>query len=58
MGPGLGTMVGDNDAGGIATYTQAGQNYGTSLLSTSYAFGDVFKVNHLLHRKLSDAKLF
>jgi Mn2+/Fe2+ NRAMP family transporter len=25
-------MVGDNDAGGIATYTQAGQNYGTSLL--------------------------
>jgi Mn2+/Fe2+ NRAMP family transporter len=31
-GPGLITMVGDNDAGGIATYTQAGQNYGTSLL--------------------------
>jgi NRAMP (natural resistance-associated macrophage protein)-like metal ion transporter len=32
MGPGLVTMVGDNDVGGIATYTQAGQNYGTSLL--------------------------
>ena len=32
MGPGLVTMVGDNDAGGIATYSQAGQNYGTSLL--------------------------
>ncbi len=31
-GPGLITMVGDNDAGGIATYAQAGQNYGTSLL--------------------------
>jgi Mn2+/Fe2+ NRAMP family transporter len=25
-------MVGDNDAGGVSTYTQAGQNYGTSLL--------------------------
>jgi Mn2+/Fe2+ NRAMP family transporter len=25
-------MVGDNDAGGVATYSQAGQNYGTSLL--------------------------
>ena len=32
MGPGVITMVGDNDAGGVATYTQAGQNYGTSLL--------------------------
>lgn len=32
MGPGLITMIGDNDAGGIATYTQAGQNYGTTLL--------------------------
>jgi len=25
-------MVGDNDAGGVATYAQAGQNYGYSLL--------------------------
>jgi len=32
MGPGLIVMVGDNDAGGISTYAQAGQNYGTSLL--------------------------
>ncbi|MGE5290159.1 MAG: NRAMP family divalent metal transporter [Micromonosporaceae bacterium] len=32
MGPGLIVMVGDNDAGGVATYTQAGQNYGTRLL--------------------------
>jgi NRAMP (natural resistance-associated macrophage protein)-like metal ion transporter len=32
MGPGLIVMVGDNDAGGVATYVQAGQNYGTSLL--------------------------
>ena len=32
MGPGLIVMVGDNDAGGVATYSQAGQNYGTRLL--------------------------
>src|SRR5665213_2815309 len=32
VGPGLIVMVGDNDAGGVATYAQAGQNYGTSLL--------------------------
>ena len=32
MGPGLIVMVGDNDAGGVATYSQAGQNYGLSLL--------------------------
>ncbi len=32
MGPGLIVMVGDNDAGGVATYAQAGQNYGTRLL--------------------------
>lgn len=34
MGPGLIVMVGDNDAGGVATYAQAGQNYGPSLLWT------------------------
>ncbi len=32
MGPGLIVMIGDNDAGGMATYAQAGQNYGYSLL--------------------------
>jgi Mn2+/Fe2+ NRAMP family transporter len=32
MGPGMIVMVGDNDAGGVATYAQAGQNYGYSLL--------------------------
>jgi Mn2+/Fe2+ NRAMP family transporter len=32
IGPGLIVMVGDNDAGGVATYSQAGQNYGPSLL--------------------------
>ncbi|MDX6333079.1 MAG: hypothetical protein QOG05_419 [Streptosporangiaceae bacterium] len=32
MGPGLIVMVGDNDAGGVSTYAEAGQNYGYSLL--------------------------
>jgi len=32
LGPGIIVMVGDNDAGGVSTYSQAGQNYGTSLL--------------------------
>lgn len=32
VGPGLIVMVGDNDAGAFGTYTQAGQDYGTSLL--------------------------
>ena len=31
-GPGLIVMVGDNDAGGVSTYAQAGQDYGYSLL--------------------------
>ncbi|HEY4869275.1 MAG TPA: divalent metal cation transporter, partial [Candidatus Dormibacteraeota bacterium] len=34
MGPGLVVMIGDNDAGGVSTYAQAGQNYGTKLLWT------------------------
>ena len=34
IGPGLIVMVGDNDAGGVATYSQAGQNFGLSLLWT------------------------
>src|SRR5712691_10200699 len=32
VGPGLIVMVGDNDAGGVATYAQAGQDHGYSLL--------------------------
>jgi NRAMP (natural resistance-associated macrophage protein)-like metal ion transporter len=34
MGPGLIVMVGDNDAGGVATYAQAGQDFGLTLLWT------------------------
>jgi Mn2+/Fe2+ NRAMP family transporter len=32
VGPGLIVMVGDNDAGGVSTYAQAGQDYGYTLL--------------------------
>jgi NRAMP (natural resistance-associated macrophage protein)-like metal ion transporter len=32
LGPGIIVMTGDNDAGGVQTYTQAGQQYGTSML--------------------------
>jgi NRAMP (natural resistance-associated macrophage protein)-like metal ion transporter len=45
MGPGLIVMVGDNDAGGVATYAQAGQNYGTSLLWTLLLLVPVLIVN-------------
>ena len=34
VGPGLIVMIGDNDAGGVSTYAQAGQQYGTTLLWT------------------------
>ena len=45
MGPGLIVMIGDNDAGGVATYAQAGQNYGTSLLWTLLVLVPVLIVN-------------
>jgi Mn2+/Fe2+ NRAMP family transporter len=45
MGPGLIVMVGDNDAGGVSTYAQAGQNYGTSLLWTLILLIPVVIVN-------------
>src|SRR6202789_3624498 len=45
MGPGLIVMVGDNDAGAFGTYTQAGQNYGTTLLWTLLLLGPVLYVN-------------
>jgi NRAMP (natural resistance-associated macrophage protein)-like metal ion transporter len=32
LGPGVIVMTGDNDAGGVQTYTQAGQHYGNSLI--------------------------
>jgi Mn2+/Fe2+ NRAMP family transporter len=45
MGPGLIVMVGDNDAGGVSTYAQAGQNYSTSLLWTLLLLIPVLIVN-------------
>ena len=45
MGPGLIVMVGDNDAGAFGTYTQAGQNYGTSLLWTLLFLVPVLFIN-------------
>lgn len=45
LGPGLIVMVGDNDAGAFGTYTQAGQNYGTSLLWTPLLLVPVLYVN-------------
>jgi Mn2+/Fe2+ NRAMP family transporter len=45
LGPGLIVMCGDNDAGAFATYTQAGQNYGTSLLWTLLLLVPVLYVN-------------
>ena len=44
-GPGLIVMVGDNDAGGVATYAQAGQNYGMALLWTLVFLIPVLYVN-------------
>src|SRR6202041_990916 len=45
LGPGLIVMVGDNDAGAFGTYTQAGQNYGTTLLWTLLLLIPVLYVN-------------
>ena len=45
VGPGLIVTVGDNDAGGVSTYSQAGQSYGTSLLWTLILLIPVLIVN-------------
>ena len=45
IGPGIIVLVGDNDAGGVATYAQAGQNYGYSLLWTLLLLVPVLIVN-------------
>ena len=45
LGPGIIVMVGDNDAGGVATYSQAGQDYGTTLLWTLLLLIPVLVVN-------------
>jgi len=45
IGPGLIVMVGDNDAGGVSTYAQAGQDFGYSLLWTLVLLIPVLVVN-------------
>ncbi len=45
IGPGLIVMVGDNDAGGISTYAQAGQDFGLTLLWTLPLLIPVLVVN-------------
>ena len=45
VGPGLIAANAGNDAGGVATYAQAGQNYGTSLLWTLLLLVPVLIVN-------------
>ncbi len=45
IGPGLIVMIGDNDAGGVATYSQAGQMYGPSLLWVLLLLVPVLVVN-------------
>jgi Mn2+/Fe2+ NRAMP family transporter len=45
IGPGIIVMVGDNDAGGVSTYAQAGQDYHTTLLWTLLLLIPVLIVN-------------
>jgi Mn2+/Fe2+ NRAMP family transporter len=52
IGPGLIVMVGDNDAGGVSTYAQAGQNFGYSLLWTLPLLVPVLIVNQEMVARL------
>ena len=45
MGPGVVVLVADNDAGGIATYAQAGQDYGLRFLWLIVVLAGVLLVN-------------
>src|SRR5260370_28988808 len=45
VGPGLIVMTGDNDAGAFSTYSQAGPNYGNTLLCTLVLMIPVLFVN-------------
>ena len=52
MGPGLVVMVADNDAGGLAIYAQAGQNYGASLLWVLLLLAPVLFINQEMVARL------
>jgi len=52
MGPGVLALIADNDAGGIATYAQAGQAQGTRLLWTLVPLGVVLFLNQEMAARL------
>ncbi len=52
LGPGIIVMVGDNDAGGVQTYTEAGQHYGYSLLWVMLLLLPVLLVNQEMVARL------
>jgi NRAMP (natural resistance-associated macrophage protein)-like metal ion transporter len=52
IGPGLIVTVGDNDAGGLSTYAQAGQNFGLTLLWTLMLCIPVLIVNQEMVARL------
>jgi Mn2+/Fe2+ NRAMP family transporter len=52
MGPGLVVMVADNDAGGISTYAQAGQEYGLRLVWLVAILAPVLYVNQEMASRL------
>ena len=52
IGPGLIVTVGDNDAGGISTYAQAGQDFGLTLLWTLMLCIPVLIVNQEMVARL------
>ena len=52
VGPGLIVMAGDNDAGGVSTYAQAGQDYGYSLLWVLILLVPVLIVNQEMVARL------
>jgi NRAMP (natural resistance-associated macrophage protein)-like metal ion transporter len=52
MGPGLVVLVADNDAGGLAVYAQAGQNYGTTLLWVLLLLAPVLFINQEMVARL------
>jgi len=52
IGPGLIVTVGDNDAGGLSTYAQAGQDYGLTLLWTLMLCVPVLLVNQEMVARL------
>jgi Mn2+/Fe2+ NRAMP family transporter len=52
IGPGLVVMVADNDAGGIAVYAEAGQNYGLALAWLLLLLAPVLFVNQEMVARL------